>query len=316
MQNTNQIGMQFFENAAQAIQTLADKLDARFEEAVELLYQCKGKVIFCGMGKSGLIARKIAATLTSTGTVACFLHPSEAIHGDLGIVGKEDCFVSLSNSGETDEVLRLIPAIQRLGIPHITIVGNTNSSLAKHAHVVLDVGVVAEGSQLSVVPLASGLTTMAMGDALAAALLTQKNFQANDFAQLHMGGSLGRKLLSTVGDYMQSEQLPFCSPKTTIKDVIVQISSSSFGLVAILDEQQHILGVITDGDLRRALQQSLNASFFELKAQDIMTPDPKTITAQQSLVEAEEIMARYHITALLVREAGKLVGIIAKHLIN
>lgn len=307
------IAKKVLQTEAWAIGQLVHQLDDNFVQIVECLYQCKGKVVVCGMGKSGLVGRKIAATLSSTGTPSFFLHPSEALHGDIGAISSQDCLLSISHSGETDELLQLLPHIETLSIPHITIVGKRETTLAQKANWVVTTQVTEEGNTLGIVPFASTMAAMGIGDALAVALLTLRKFTTVDFAKLHKGGNIGHKLLTLVGTTMQTQRLPTAYLQAPIKEVIFEISSSSFGLVVLLDEYQKVSGVITDGDLRRALNQYPDASFFSLKASDIMTATPKTITADLSLWEAEQLFNTYQITALLVIEEEQLVGILGQY---
>lgn len=301
---------------AAAIAQLAEGLDHNFDQAVQYLLACKGHIVVCGMGKSGLIGKKIAATLASTGTPSFFLHPSEAIHGDLGMLRAEDCLLSISNSGETDELLQILPYVQRLGMAHIALVGRSASTLARHANAVLEIGVQQEASPIAAVPMASTTAALVMGDALSAALLTLKGFDEASFAQLHPGGSLGRKLVTTVGAEMTQDDLPTAQKDTDIKKVLVEMSKSVFGLVVITAADRQILGVITDGDLRRSLQRHPSHSFFEQTAQDLMTTSPKTITADRPLWEADQLLLQHKITSLLVEQEGRLIGLIAKHQIK
>lgn len=314
--NLQDIAYRVFELESAAIRQLGQQLDQRFDQAVELLNNCRGRVIVSGLGKSGLVGKKIAATLSSTGTPSYFLHPADALHGDLGVLTPDDCLVSISNSGETDELLQLLPHLQRLRIPHIALVGDLQSSLARHAQIALYIGVSEEASSVAAVPMASVATSLAMGDALAAALMSLKNFQYEDFARLHPGGSLGRKLITQVRDRMRAHDLPIVSPDTDIETIIVRLSSGMLGTVAVCDQHGIIIGIITDGDLRRALQRHPNASFFELQAQNLLTLHPKTIRPEQTLLEAEQLMQQHKITTLLVADAEmQLVGMLAKHFI-
>nr|WP_264789215.1 KpsF/GutQ family sugar-phosphate isomerase [Aureispira anguillae] len=305
-----------FSIEAQAIKHLTSLLTPDFDTAINYLLNCKGRIVVCGIGKSGLVGKKIAATLASTGSPSFFLHPSEAIHGDLGVLMPQDCFISISNSGETDEILQLLPHIQQLKLPHITLVGNPKSTLAKKSDAILNIQVEEEASPISVVPMASTTTTMAMGDAIATVLITLRAFNENDFARFHPGGSLGRKLVTEVEAEMQRNNLPTARIDTAVKEVIVSMSQGIFGMVVILDEQQKIVGVITDGDLRRSLNKFPSHSFFELKAKDMMSTNPKMIQANCPLWEADQLMLEHKITALPVEENGYLIGIIAKHQIK
>ena len=316
MNKIRKIAEQVFHIEAQAVNYMAKQLTADFEEAIACLLECKGRIVVCGMGKSGLVGKKIAATLASTGSPSFFLHPSEAIHGDLGMLMPQDCFVSISNSGETDEILQLLPYIQQLNMTHIALVGNLNSTLAQQANWVLNIGVKEEASPISVVPMASTTATMAMGDAIATALIILKKFGEEDFARFHPGGSLGRKLVTKVGAEMQRKELPIATRKTPVKEVIVIMSKAMFGMVVITNKNNKIEGVITDGDLRRALNKYLDNSFFELCAEDMMTTNPQTIESNSPLWEADQLLLKYKITALPVVENEELIGIIAQHQIK
>lgn len=316
MNNIQQIAKQVFLIEAKAIQHLSEQLTEDFEQTITCLLECKGRIVVCGIGKSGLVGKKIAATLASTGSPSFFLHPSEAIHGDLGVLMPQDCFISISNSGETDEILQLLPYIQQLNIPHIALVGNINSTLAQQAQWVLNIGVKEEASPIAAVPMASTMTTMAMGDAIAATLISLKKINEKDFAQLHPGGSLGKKLVTKVGAEMKHKNLPQALATSSIKEIIMVISQGMFGMVVITNNENKIEGIITDGDLRRALNNFPSTSFFELCAKDIMTPKPKTIHPDCPLWEAEQLMLHYKITSLPVEKNEQLVGIIAKHQIK
>lgn len=316
MNNYIDIAKQVIKIQGQTLEELSEQLTTDFERAVEYLLQCKGHIVVCGIGKSGLVGKKIAATLASTGSPSFFLHPSEAIHGDLGMLRTQDCFLSISNSGETDEILQVLPYVKRLHIPHITLVGKVDSTLARNAQAILSVGVAQEASPIAAVPMASTTAAMVMGDALATVLLTTKKFDEQHFAQLHPGGSLGRKLVTTVGDEMTQHDLPIASPDADVKTVIWEMSKSRFGLVVIVAPHQKIVGVITDGDLRRSLQKCPSVSFFELQAKDMMTLQPKTVTPDTLLWEADQLLLDYKITSLLVEQDGCLLGLIAKHQIK
>lgn len=314
--NLLELAATVFEIESKAISQLKSRLDEHFEWAVHCLHNCQGRIVVCGMGKSGLVGKKIAATFSSIGQPALFLHPSEAIHGDLGMLMPGDCFLSISNSGETDELLQLIPYIERLGLLHICLVGNTQSTLAKHAKHILDISVVEEASSLQAVPMASTIATMAMGDALAAALIHLHNFQSEDFARLHPGGSLGRKLITSVGELMRRDALPTVASDCPLRELLMTMSKGMMGLAVVLDNKGTVLGVVTDGDLRRALEKSEPNAFFNLQAKDIMTLHPKSVTADTTLLAAEELMNQLKITALLVLEDGVLVGVIGKQMIR
>jgi arabinose-5-phosphate isomerase len=309
----NHIAKHVFAVEAKALTQLSQQLSQDFTKVILLLQKCKGRIVLCGMGKSGLIAKKITATLASTGSPSFFLHPSEAIHGDLGMLKPDDCFISLSNSGETDEILQLIPHIQTLKIPHITLVGNPNSTLGQHADFILNVGITEEASPIPAVPMASTTATLAMGDAIAAALISQKKFTETDFAQFHPGGSLGRKLLTSVAQLMRTENLPVATSKTNIKDLLLKMSKGRLGHIVILDSNGFVEGIVSDGDLRRGLNTLDSNNFFHSTATELMTEKPKTVKATLKVWEAEELMNEYNITALPVVTNGKLVGILSKH---
>jgi arabinose-5-phosphate isomerase len=310
------IARQVFEIERAALKTISNKLDANFEKAVGVLLQCSGRIIVCGMGKSGLIGKKIAATFASIGRPAFFIHPSEAIHGDLGMIMQGDCFLSISNSGETDELLQLIPHIEKMGLAHISLTGVTESTLAKHANIVLNIAVETEASNLQAVPMASAMAALAMGDALAAALIHVSGFRQEDFAVFHPGGSLGRKILTKVADLMRKTDLPLIQANSSLREVLMIMSKGMLGLAIVCDSEQKILGIITDGDLRRALENSKEEIFFSLSATDIMTKNPKQVSAEASLLEAEEMMNQHKITSLLVLKNGFPEGILSKQMIR
>ena len=299
---------------SEAIRALADRIGAEFEKAVQILKSCKGKVVVTGLGKSGLVGQKIAATFASTGTPSFFLHPAEGLHGDVGMLSKGDVVLALSNSGETEEVVKLIPYFRRLALPLIAMTGRLESTLAKSADAVLDVSVKEEACPYNLVPTASTTAMLAMGDALALSLFEEKGFKPEDFAVLHPAGALGKKLLLKVSDVMRSgEQTPMVSPEAPMKEVILVISSKMLGHAAVV-EAGKILGVISDGDLRRAMEKFPN--LFELKAKDIMTKNPKAISPEALAAEALARMEKHSITALLVCDdpvSKKLLGIIHLH---
>jgi len=297
-----------------AVRGLLSRLDSSFVRAVELLYGCKGRVVVTGMGKSGIIGRKISATMASTGTPSFFLHPAEGSHGDLGMVVKGDVAMAISNSGETAEILSLLPVIKRLAIPLIALTGKPSSTLAKRSDVVLDVSVREEASSLAMAPTASTTAALAMGDALAVALLEVKGFSEEDFALLHPGGTIGKRLLLKVEDLMHvGNEIPLVTLETTMKDVILEISSKRLGITTVVDDHGHLQGVITDGDLRRILER-YGRSFFELEAGQVMTKNPKAIPGNALAARALQVMEKHSITALVVsNEAGKPIGIIHLH---
>ena len=283
---------------------LEETLGDEFAAAVEMILGSRGKCIITGMGKSGLVGRKIAATLASTGTPSFFLHPGEAFHGDLGMISKEDIVVALSYSGETDEILKIVPFIHSNGNRLISMTGNPESALARNSDVHLDVGVREEACILHLAPTSSTTAQIAMGDALAVSLMQMRGFTSVDFARLHPGGSLGRRLLMTVGNVM-----PVVAPDCPAAEMIHAISKGGLGLIVICDGDR-IEGIVTDGDVRRAMER-LRGEFFNIKAADIATRNPKTIAPDEKLIEAEKMMTRNKVTSLLVTDdAGKLSGVI------
>lgn len=298
-----------FRAEAEAVQSLAGQLTDDFEKAVRAILATHGKVIVTGMGKSGLVGRKIAATLASTGTPSFFLHPGEAYHGDLGMIEAGDIVLALSNSGQTDEVLRLIPYLQECGNTVIAMTGNAGSTLAKNSTYHLDVSVKSEACPLSLAPTCSTTAQLAMGDALAVALMNERGFRAEDFARFHPGGSLGRRLLTRVGNVMRSEHLPTASPSSRLGEVIITISDARMGVAVILDEGK-IAGIVTDGDVRRAMLK-YGARFFDITADEIMTRTPKTVSVADRLTDAEQLMQDNKIHSLIVVDRdGKLAGIV------
>jgi len=297
---------------ANAVLALADRLDAQFDRALDVLAACKGKVVVSGMGKSGIICRKIAATLTSTGTPAIFLHAGEAAHGDAGVFRKGDTVLALSSSGESNEVVRLLPLVKRLELPLIALTGEPTSTLANAADVVLNVGVAEEACPLGLAPTASTTAALALGDALAVALLERKGFKAEDFAVLHPGGTLGRRFLK-VADLMHgADALPTVFVSTPFKDVLVEITSKRLGITGVVDAQCQLIGVITDGDLRRALERV--DDIRNAVAGDLMTRRPKTIAATALGAQALALMERHSITALFVLKDGSHVPVGIVHL--
>lgn len=288
---------------------LEETLSDNFAAAVELILASRGKCIVTGMGKSGLVGRKIAATLASTGTPGFFLHPGEAFHGDLGMISKEDIVLALSYSGETDEILKIVPFIHSNGNRLISMTGNPESALARNSDIHLDVGVREEACILHLAPTSSTTAQIALGDALAVSLMQMRGFTSVDFARLHPGGSLGRRLLMTVGNVMRSHDLPVVSPDCSATDMIHAISKGGLGLIIICDGDR-IEGIVTDGDVRRAMERR-RAEFFNIRAADIATPNPKTIAPGEKLIEAEKMMTRNKVTSLLVTDDdGRLQGVI------
>lgn len=299
---------------ALSIQELKDRINEDFIRAVEIIHNSKGRVVITGIGKSGLVGRKIAATLASTGTPSFFMHPAEASHGDLGMVTEDDVVIAISNSGETDEILRLIPYLKYFNVKIIALTGNPQSTLAKQADVVLDVSVKEEACPFGFIPTASTTVTMAMGDAIAVALIMRNGFKKEDFAVFHPGGSLGRRMLTKVKDLMHTgEEVPVAYPDTLMLDAVLEISSKRLGVVVIVDENKRILGIITDGDVRRGVQR-WGKELFELKASQIMTKNPKTINEEELAAVALSTMQKYSITSLVVpANDGTLKGLIHIH---
>jgi len=299
---------------ADGLLSVINRLDGNFVRAVEMMQHCKGKVVVTGVGKSGLICAKIAATLSSTGTPAFFLHSGDALHGDLGMVMPDDVVVAVSNSGETDEILKLLPHFKRHGLKLIVITGNPESTLAKASEVVLDVSVKEEACPLGLAPTTSTTVTLAVGDALAVVLLEQKGFNEADFAMRHPGGMLGRKLLLRVEDLMyRGERLPLVRETTSVKDALFEITAKRLGVTGVINDKQQLVGVLTDGDLRRGLESK--GQILSLAARDLMTRNPKTITAETLASEAVAVMEKFPITSLFVldHEAKKPVGIVHLH---
>jgi arabinose-5-phosphate isomerase len=284
---------------ARAISALVDRLDERFAKAVDLLHGCAGKVVVSGMGKSGLIGQKIAATLASTGTPAFFVHPADGIHGDLGMLAKQDALLAISNSGETEEVIKLLPFMKRLSIPIIALTGRTQSTLAKNSDVVLDVSVSEEACPLGLAPTSSTTAALAMGDAVAIALLQKRGFKEEDFAQFHPGGTLGRRLLFKVRDLMhQGDALPRVSITASARDAIREMTSKKLGMTTVVNAKGQLAGVITDGDLRRFLEKG--NSLAKAKAKDLGSSSPRTIQADALAAKALQTMEQFSITSIVV----------------
>jgi len=314
MQSLIEVAKRVLTIEAQSLQELKERIDENFLKAVEIIHNSKGRVVVTGIGKSGLVGRKIAATLASTGTPSFFMHPAEASHGDLGMVTEDDVVIAISNSGETEEILRLIPYLKYFNVKIIALTGNPQSTLAKQAHVVLNVSVKEEACPFGFIPTASTTATLAMGDALAVALIMRNGFRKEDFAVFHPGGSLGRRMLTKVKDLMHTgQELPIAYPETLMLDAVLEISSKRLGVVVIVDENKKILGIITDGDVRRGVQK-WGKELFELKASEIMTRNPKTINEEELAAVALSMMQKYSITSLVVPAAdGTLKGIIHIH---
>lgn len=308
------IAKEVFEIESKTILDLCDNLDEGFNKAIELILSIKGRCVVSGMGKSGHIGAKIAATLASTGTPSFFMHPGEALHGDLGMLTSEDVLLAISNSGETEEVLKLIPVIKKRKIPLIVMAGNQNSTLAKQADIFINIAVKKEACPLQLAPTSSTTATLAMGDAIAVALMRARKFRPDDFALFHPGGSLGRKLLTRVGDLMVSNNLPIVSSESEFNELVDVITSGKLGLCIVL-ENEKLVGIITDGDLRRALRAN-DKPRFDFKAKEIMSENPKTIEASAMASEAEELMLKHKIKEIVVTQDEKIVGIIQLYAIG
>jgi arabinose-5-phosphate isomerase len=298
---------------AEAIVGLVAKLDERFDRAVALLHGCRGRVIVTGMGKSGLVGRKIAATLASTGTPAYFLHPAEGVHGDVGMVARGDVVLALSNSGETDEVLAILPPLKRLGVPIVLLTGKPGSTLARQSDVVLDVSVREEACPMNLAPTSSTTAALAAGDALAMVLLELRGLRPEDYAALHPRGSLGWRALFRVGDLMHTgEAVPVVAADAPMPDVILEMTRKRLGMTTVVDAAGRLLGVITDGDLRRLHLQA--AAIADLTAAQVASPEPKVIGADDLAAKALEVMEAWAITSLvIVDEARHPVGVIHLH---
>lgn len=298
---------------AKTLAELVSRLDQRFVRAIEILYACRARVVVTGMGKSGLIGQKISATLSSTGTPSFFLHPAEALHGDLGKLVRNDALVALSYSGETEELLRLLETVKRLAIPLITLTGNPSSTLAQASDVVIDVSVREEACPLGLAPTASTTAMVAMGDALAMALLERRGFKEEDYAALHPGGELGVKLRRVENVMHTGDQIPRVRPETPMPDVIYEISKKGLGHTAVVNDGGRLVGIISDGDLRRCLQREGNRA-LSLTARDCMTPRPVTIGREELATQALNLMEARKITALMVVNSdGKLEGVVQIH---
>ena len=303
-------GEQCLRDEAQAILNLIPQLDENFEKAVELMYHCHGKVIVTGVGKSGNIGAKIAATLASTGTPAFFINPLDAYHGDLGAMTSEDVVLALSNSGQTDELLRFIPSLLHMHVPIIGMSRDPDSLLAKYSTVHVKVYVEHEACPLNLAPTSSTTAALAMGDALAVALMRVRDFKPRDFAQFHPGGELGKRLLTTAEDVMRTDDLPIIPQDMHLGEAIIEVSRGKLGLGVALNDDKTIAGIITDGDIRRAMQK-WQAEFFDHTVADIMTREPKTVLPNVKVSEIQRIMHRYKIHSVLVCDKEKhLLGIV------
>jgi arabinose-5-phosphate isomerase len=302
-----------FRIEAQAIQDLLARLDASFDRAVEMLFNCKGRVVVTGMGKSGLIGRKIAATFASTGTPSLFLHPAEAVHGDLGMMVRHDVLLAISYGGDTEEIVLLLEPIKRLGIPLVTMTGNAGSTIAQASDVVLDISVKEEACSLNLAPTASTTAALAMGDALAIALLDKRGFKEDDFALLHPGGNLGKRLRRVETLMHSGDDLPRVTPATLVPDVIYEISRKKLGVAAVVENGGKLAGIITDGDLRRLMLKRKNEA-LTLTAADCMSRHPVTIGKDELAATALRLMEQRRITAVLVVDDAQIVlGVVHLH---
>ena len=308
-----QSGQRTVDIEQQAVSSLRARIDQRFERACKLLLQVRGRVIVTGMGKSGHIGKKIAATLASTGTPAFFVHPGEASHGDLGMITREDAVIAISYSGNSDEIITLLPLLKRLGVPIISMTGAPHSALAQEAAVDLDISVATEACPLALAPTASTTATLVVGDALAIALLEARGFTAEDFAFSHPGGTLGRKLLLRVQDIMhRGDAIPRVTPGTSLSDALLEMTRKGFGMTTVVNEQDQLQGIYTDGDLRRSIDRGSELTGAIIG--DLMSPRPKTIDAQTLAAEALKIMEDNKITALIVSdEQSRPLGVVHMH---
>ena len=306
-------GKEVFRLEAEAISSLIDKIDKPFVTAVNTIYNAKGRVIISGMGKSGIVGKKIAATLTSTGTAAFFLHPAEGVHGDLGIVHKDDVVICISKSGDTHELTQIIPNLKRLGVKIIAMTGNRRSRLAERSDIVLDVEVKQEACPNNLAPTSSSTAALVMGDALAVALLEKRNFSSKDFALLHPGGSLGKKLTMTIDDIMfTGDRLPLVTEDTILEKVIFEITSKRFGSACVVNGEGKLKGIITDGDIRRLLEYKKD--IWKTQAQEIMTKNPKTIKQGELTSVALKILTDYSIMQIIIVDDANIPqGIVHLH---
>ncbi len=309
-----EIGKKVLKTEAEAVSALIERIDGRFERAVEMIFCSRGRVVVTGMGKSGLVGKKIAATLASTGTPAFFMHPAEASHGDLGMVTSDDVVIAISNSGETEELAGLVPFLKRFSVGLIAMTGNAESTISRAADVDLDISVKEEACTLGIVPTASTTATLAMGDALAVALLLKRGFREEDFALFHPRGSLGKKLFIKVKDLMHSgKALPLTPPDTSLMAAVIEISSKRLGVTVVADEDRKVLGIITDGDVRRGIER-WGKDFFDMKAEEVMTKNPKSIPEEELAAKALSVMERHAIAVLVVPDAqNRISGVIHLH---
>ena len=309
MKTSREIAIQAIKDEAGAVMGLIPQLDESFDKAVELILNCKGKVIVTGVGKSGHIGAKIAATLSSTGTPSFFTNPLDVFHGDLGVMTSDDVVLAISNSGQTDELLRFIPMVLHMQIPIIGMSGNPNSLLAKYSTCHLNIAVEKEACPLNLAPTSSTTATLVLGDALAIALMEKRNFQPRDFAQFHPGGELGKRLLTTAQDVMRTEDMPILPPEMHLGEAIILVSKAKLGLgIAMVNNE--IVGLITDGDIRRAMEK-WQAEFFDRTVSDIMTRTPKMVKPETKITEIQRIMNKYKVHSVLVTDDEKhLLGVV------
>ena len=309
---TRDYAIQCIKDEAQAVLDLIPKMSEEFDRAVELMMQCQGKVIVTGVGKSGHIGAKIAATLASTGTPSFFVNPLDVYHGDLGVMSAGDVVIAISNSGQTDELLRFIPMVLHMEIPIIAMTGNPESLLAKYSTCHLNVSVAKEACPLNLAPTSSTTATLVMGDALAVALMEQRNFQPQDFAQFHPGGELGKRLLTTAQDVMITENLPLLTEDMHLGEAIILVSKGKLGL-GVATDNGHVIGLITDGDIRRAMEK-WQAKFFDRTVGDIMTRTPKMVGPQTKIAEIQKTMNKHKIhNVLVVNDEHQLLGIVDRY---
>lgn len=301
--------IQCIKDEAQALLDLIPQLDENFDQSVELILKCHGKVIVTGVGKSGHVGAKIAATLSSTGTPSFFINPLDVYHGDLGVMTRDDVALAISNSGQTDELLRFIPMLQHMQVPIIGMSGNPESLLAKYSTYHINVSVRKEACPLNLAPTSSTTAALAMGDALAIALMERRNFQPKDFAQFHPGGELGKRLLTTAQDVMRTKDMPIITPEMHLGEAIILVSKGKLGL-GVAERNGKIVGLITDGDIRRAMEK-WQAEFFNKTVADIMTTKPKTVPPNTRITEIQDIMNKYKIhTVLVVDDENHLLGVV------
>ena len=314
MKDFKEIARNVLRIEAEALGALIERINDKFIDAIEIIYSCKGRVVVTGMGKSGIIGRKLSATLASTGTPALFLNPAEGIHGDIGMVTRGDVVIAISNSGDTDEIITLLPLLKRMDISIISMTGNPASLLARSSDINIDVSVKKEACSMGIIPTASTTAALAMGDAIAVTLLDRRGFCKEDFALFHPGGLLGRRLLLTVDDLThKGNAIPSVNTETLIKEAIFEISTKRLGITAVTDSESRLQGVITDGDLRRGLEK-WGEDLFSLRAGDVMTHMPRTITGNVLAAKAVSIMEKYAITVLVVVDSeNNIEGIIHLH---